>query len=75
MITMLSRNFMPIVSLIERIHTNFKEGDAVPTKVKLPHMEKTILAVCLNVGTYLPRVQVKLEAFAVAAQNGPLTDV
>ena len=38
-------------------------------------MEKTILAVGLNVGTYLPRVQAKLHAFAVAAQNGPLTDV
>ena len=40
-------------------------------------MEKTysILASCLNTGTYLPRVQAKLDAFAVEAQNGPLTDV
>ena len=56
MITMLYRNFMPIICLIERVHTDFKEGDAVPTKVKLLHMEKTILALCLHAGTYLPRV-------------------
>ena len=56
MITLLYRNFIPNISSIERIHTNFKEGDAVPTKVKLLHMEKKILALCLNVGTYLPRV-------------------
>ena len=73
MITMLYRNFMPIVCLIERVHTDFKEGDAVPTKVKLLHMEKTILALCLNATTYVPRVQANRDAFAVAAQNGPLT--
>ena len=67
MITMLYRNFMPIISFTERIHTDFKEGGAIPTKVKLLHMEKTILAQPLNAGTYLPRVQAKLEAFAVAA--------
>ena len=75
MITILYRNFMPILCLIERVHTDFKEGDAVPTKVKLLHMEKTIVALCLNAGTYLPRVQAKLDAFAVATQNGPLTDM
>ena len=48
MITMLYRNFMPIICVIEREHTDFKEGDTVPTKVKLLHMEKTILALCLN---------------------------
>ena len=75
MITMLYRNFMPIICLIQRVHTNFKEGDDVPTKVKLLRMEKTILALCLNAGTYLPRVEAKLDAFALAAQNGPLTDM
>ena len=75
MITMLYRNFMPIIFLIERVHSDFKEGDAVPTKVKLLHMEKTILALCLNACTYLLRVQAKLDAFAVAAQNAPLTDM
>ena len=75
MITILYRNFMPSIRLIERVHTEFAEGDAVPTKVKLLHMEQTILAPCLNAGTYLPRVQAKLDAFAVAAQNGPLTDM
>ena len=75
MITMLYRNYMPIICLIERVHTDFKEGDAVPTKVKLLHMEKTILALCLNAGTFLPIVQAKLDAFAVAAQNGPLNDM
>ena len=75
MITMLYRNFMPIICLIERVHTDFKEGDAVPTKVKLLHMKKTILALCLNAGSYLRRVQAKLDAFAVAAQNGPMTDM
>ena len=40
MITMLYRNFMPIIFRMERVHTDFKEGDAVPTKVKLIHMEK-----------------------------------
>ena len=75
MITMLYRNFMPIICRIERVHTDFKEGDTVPTKVKLLHMEKTILAMCLNARIYLPRVQAKLDAFAVAAQNGPLTDM
>ena len=75
MITMLYRNFMPIMCFIARVHNNFKEGDAVPTKVKLLHMEKTILALCLNAGTYLPRVQAKLDACAVAAQNEPLTDM
>ena len=38
-------------------------------------MEKTIPALCLNAGTYLPRVQAKLDAFAMAAKNGPPTDV
>ena len=75
MITMLYRNFMPIICLIERVHTDFKEGDALPTKVKLLHMDKTMLALCLNASTYLPRVQAKLDAFAVAVLNGPLTDV
>ena len=75
MITMVCRNFMPIMCLIERVHTDFKEGDAVPKKVQLLHMEKTILALCLNVGPYLPRVYAKLDAFAVAAQNGPLMDM
>ena len=75
MITMLYRNFMPIICLIKRGHTDFKEGDAVPTKVKLLHMEKTILALGLNAATYPPRVQAKVDAFAVAAQNGPLTDM
>ena len=75
MISMLYRNFMPIICLIERVHTDFKEGDAVATKVKLLHMENTILALCLNAGTFLPRVQAKLDAFAVAAQNGPLNDM
>ena len=74
MITVLYRNFLPIICLIERVHTDFKEGDAIPTKVKL-HMEKIILALCRNAGTYLTGVQAKLDAFAVAAQNGPLTDV
>ena len=69
MITMLYRNFMPIICLIERVHTDFKEGGAVHTKVKLLHMEKTIMALCLDAGTYLPRFQAKLDAFAVAAQN------
>ena len=75
MITMLYRNFMPIICLIERVHTDFMEGDAISTKSKLLHMEKTILVLCLNAGTYLPRVQAKLDAFAVAAQNGPLKDM
>ena len=69
------RNFMPIICLIERVHTYFKEGDAVPTKVKLLLMEKTILVLWLNAGTYLPRVQAKLDAFVVAAQNGAVTDM
>ena len=38
-------------------------------------MEKTILALCLNACTYLPRVQAKLEARTLAAQNGPLTEM
>ena len=75
MITMPYRNFMPIICLIQRVHTDFKAGDAVPTKVKLTHMEKAILALCLNAGTCLPRVQAKLDAFAVAAQTRPLTDM
>ena len=75
MITMLYHNVMPIMCLIERVHTDFKEGDAVPTKVKLLHIEKTILALFLNASTYLPRVRAKLDAFAVTAQNGPLTDM
>ena len=75
MITMLYRNFTPIIYLIERVHTDFKEEDVVPAKVKLLHMEKTILALCLNAATYLPRIQAKRDAFVVAAQNGPLTDV
>ena len=75
MITILYRNFMPIMFVTERVHTDFKEGDTVRTKVKPLHMKKTILALCLNAGTYLPRVQAKLDAFVVAAQNGPLTDV
>ena len=74
MITMLYRNFMPIISLIERMHTDFEEWEEVPTKAKL-HMEKTILARFLNASTYLPRVHAKVEAFDVAAQNRPLTDV
>ena len=61
---------LPIICLIERLHTDFKEGDAVPTKVKLLHMEETMLALCLNAGTYLPRVEANLDAFIVAAQNG-----
>ena len=72
---MLYRNFMPIICLIERVHTDFKEGDAVPTKVKLLHMEKTILPLCLNAGTFLPRVQANFDAFAIVAQNGPLNDM
>ena len=56
MITMLYRNFMPIICLIEIVHTDFKEGDGVPTNVKILHMEKTIVALCPNVGTYVPRV-------------------
>ena len=75
MLTMLYRNFMHNISVIERVHTDFKEGDAVPTQVKVLHMEKIILALCLNAGIYLPRVQAKLDAFAVAAQNGPLPGV
>ena len=75
MITMLYVNFMPIISLIERVHTDFKKGHEVPTKVKLSQMETTILALCLNAGTYLSSIQAKLDAFAVAAQNGPLTDM
>ena len=75
MITMLYRNFMPVICLIERVHTHFKEGDAIPTKEKLLPMEETIRALCLNADTYLPRVQAKLDAFAVAVQNGPLMDV
>ena len=75
MITMLYRNSIPIICLIERVHTDFKEGDAVPTKVKLLHMEKTMLALCLNASTYVPTVWARLDAFAVAAQNGPLTDM
>ena len=61
MITMLYRNFMPIICLVERVHAELQEGDAVPTGVKLLHMEKTILA--------------ELDAFAVAAQSGPPTDL
>ena len=38
MTTVLYPNFMPIISLLDRIHTDFKEGDAIPTKVKLLHM-------------------------------------
>ena len=38
-------------------------------------MEKTIRALCLKAGTYLPRLLAKLDAFAVAAQNGPITDM
>ena len=75
MITMLYRKFMPIICVIERVHTDFKEGDAVLTRVKLLHMEKTIVAPCLNAGTYLTRVQAKLDAFGVAAHSGPLIDV
>ena len=75
MISMLYRNFMPIICLMERVHTDFKEGDALRTKVQLLHMEKTILALCLNTCTYLPRVQTKLDAFAAEAQTGPLTDM
>ena len=75
MITMPYRNFMPIICLMERVHTDFKEGDAVPTKLQLLHMQKTILPLCPNAGTYLPRVQAKLDAFAVAAKDGPLTDM
>ena len=30
---------------------------------------------CLNDGTYLTRVEAKLDAFGVATHNGPLTDV
>ena len=52
MTTMLYRNFMPMICLSEGINTGVKEGDAVPTKVKLLHMEKTILALCRNAGTY-----------------------
>ena len=69
MITMLYRNFMPIICRIERVHTDFKEGDVVPTKVKLLHMEKTILALCVTAGTCLPGVRGKLDAFAFAVQN------
>ena len=75
MIAMLYRNCMPIICLIDRLHTDVNEGDTAPTKVKLLHMDKTILALCLYAVTYLPRVQAKLDAFAVAAQNGPLKDV
>ena len=66
---------MPIICLIKRVHTDLKAGDAVPTKVKLLHMEKTIQAMCLNIGTCVRRVQAKLDAFAVAAQKRPLTDM
>ena len=75
MITMLYCNFMPIICVIERVQTNLKEGDIVPRKVKLLHMQKTILVLCLNDGTYLPRVRAKLDAFVVATQNGPLTEM
>ena len=37
-------------------------GDQVTTKVKCIHMEKTILALCLNASTYLPRIQANLDA-------------
>ena len=33
----------------------------------MENVEKTILALCVNAGTYLPRVRAKLDAFAVAA--------
>ena len=72
MITMLYSNCMPIICPIQRVHTDFKEGDAVPTKVKLLHMEKTILVLWLHAATYLPKVHAKIDAFRVAAQNGPL---
>ena len=75
MISMPFSNRMPIICLIERVHTDFKEGDALPTKVKLLHMEKTMLALCLNADSYLLRGQAKLNAFTVAAQNAPLTDM
>ena len=42
MITMLYRTFMPIICLMERVNTDFEEGDTVPTKVKLLHMWKTM---------------------------------
>ena len=41
MITLLYQSFMPIISLVEKIHTDFKMRDQVPTKVKCIHMEKT----------------------------------
>ena len=66
MITILYRNFMPIICMMGRVPTDLKEVDAVPTKVKLLHMEKTILALCLSAGTYVPRVEAKLDAFAPA---------
>ena len=47
----------------------FQGRGRIPTKVNLRHMEKTIPALCPVVGTYLPRVQAKLDAFAVAVQN------
>ena len=56
MITLSYRMFMPIVSLVEEIHTDFKVGDQLPTKVNHIYMEKTIFALCLNASTYLPRV-------------------
>ena len=75
MITMLYRNFVPMVCLMERVHTDVKEGDTLPTKGKLLHMEKTTPGLCLNAGIYVPRVQAKFDAFAAAAQNAPLTDM
>ena len=75
MITMLYRNFTPIFCRIARVHTNFKEGDTIPTKVKPSHMERTILALCLNASTYLPTFEAKLDSFTVVAQNGPLTNM
>ena len=75
MITLLYRSFMPLISLVEKIHTDFKVGDWVPTKVKCIHMEKTTLALCLNASTYLPRVHAKIDALTLAIWNRPATNL
>ena len=59
MITLLHRSFMPIISLVEKMHTDFKVGDQVPTKVKCIHMEKTILALYPNASPTSPELRQK----------------
>ena len=73
MITLLYQFFMPISSLLEKMHTDFKVRDHVPTKVKCIDMENTILALRLNASAYLPGVQATMDAVSVATRNGAPT--